>query len=312
MFKRFWFNRLRRRRERFPRLLSIELCSMCNASCIMCPHDQMLRPKQPMPLDLLARIVHQCQGQPLQKLNLFWMGESFCHRQLLDALRLVRRGLPDVRLYISTNAGLLDEVHSRAIIDEDLLDVINFDIDGITKETYQEVRHRVDFDVVMRNIGYFLDYKRRQRRRNPQTRVTIIRMPETEAEIDRFVAHWRPQVDRVEVNDYNTWLGSQEDRNLGDVAVRSQQGRFDFACQHPWDELVIAADGTAGLCCLDYDLRAPLGNVRDASIAEIWNGDQLRRYRQRMLAGRYDQLAVCKDCNAFIFQHRSLWARLQR
>ena len=306
------FNHLRRRRERFPRLLSIELCSVCNANCIMCPQSDLTRPKRPMKLDLLEKITRDCQGQPLQKINLFWMGESFCHREILDALRIVRRRLPRVKLYISTNSELLHADRARAIIDEGLLDVINFDIDGLTRATYESVRKQVDFDVMIENVRFFLDYRQQQGARKPQTRVTIIEMRETEAEIARFVAHWRPLVDVVDVNCYNTWLGSQEDRNVGAMREKSANGGFDFACRHPWDELVIAADGTAGLCCLDYDLKTTLGSVHSGSISDIWQSGAIQSYRRQMLAGQYQDLEVCKDCNAHIFQDRSTWAKLQR
>ena len=312
MFKSTIFNHLRRRRERFPRLLSIELCSVCNANCIMCPQSDLTRPKRLMKLDLLEKITRDCQGQPLRKINLFWMGDSFCHREILDALRIVRRHLPRVKLYISTNSELLHEDRARAIIDEGLLDVINFDIDGLTRQTYERVRRQVDFDVMIKNVRFFLDYRKRQGARKPQTRVTIINMRETEAEIESFVAHWRPLVDVVDVNNYNTWLGSQEDRNVGQMREKSAAGGFDFACRHPWDELVIASDGTAGLCCLDYDLKAKLGSVQTRSIADIWQSGAIQSYRRKMLAGSYQDIHVCKDCNAHIFQDRSTWAKLQR
>jgi radical SAM protein with 4Fe4S-binding SPASM domain len=75
---------------------------------------------------------------------------------------------------------------------------------------------------------------------------------------------------------------------------------------------VIAADGTAGLCCLDYDLKARLGRVQDQTLAEIWRSTAIQSYRRRMLAGRCRDIDVCKDCNAHIFQDRSTWAKLQR
>lgn len=220
--------------------------------------------------------------------------------------------MPGVKLYLSTNAGLLSEERSRAILDDNLLDVINFDVDGVRKETFEGIRRKLDFDRVLENIHFFLAYKAEKNRKKPQTRMTIIKMQPTEDEIDEYVEYWSPRVDNVDVNKYNTWLGTKEDLNVGADYEQSLSGQFDFACIHPWDELVIAADGKAGLCCLDYDLKAEIGDVNHQSITEIWKSDVLNAYRSQMLNLDYDSIDVCRDCNAYIFQKNKTWAKLQR
>ncbi len=93
--------------------------------------------------------------------------------------------------------------------------------------------------------------------------------------------HWTPLADKVDVNKYNTWLGTQQDLNVGDSLEESQQGHFDFACTHPWDELVIGADGRAGLCCLDYELHAEVGDVNKNTVQEIWQSETMNWYRKK-------------------------------
>jgi MoaA/NifB/PqqE/SkfB family radical SAM enzyme len=311
MIKPFLFDLLKKKKERFPRLLSIELSSICNAACIMCPHSEMERTKKNMSLEMVEKIAEDCIGKPLRKINLFWFGDSLSHKKVIDAIRIIRHKLPNVKLYLSTNAGLLWKDRSQMIIDEKLLDVINFDIDGITKETFENIRLKLKFDEVMENVHYFLDYQKQQKVSKPQTRVTIIKMEPTMAEIEEFKKYWSPLVDKVDVNVYNTFLGTQEDRNVGEAKIQSKEGKFEWACTHPCDELVIAADGIAGLCCLDYDLNAPVGDIKNQSIEQVWQGEELQSYRQKMLELNYDDIDVCKDCNAYIYQKESTWAKLQ-
>ena len=269
--KKFIFKRIKSHKEKFPRLLSLELSSICNANCIMCPHGEMTRKKLNMPMEILDKIVDDCRGMPLKKINLFWFGDSLCNKKIIECLQVIRRGLPRVKLNLSTNAGLLTEEKSRAIIDGNLVDVINFDIDGIKKETFEQIRLKLDFDQVVKNVRFFLDYKKSTSAILPETRITIINMAPTEKEIPAFIDYWKPLADKVEVNKYNTWLGTQEDRNVGRSFEESKSGKFTFACNHPWDELVIAADGRAGLCCLDYDLKAEVGNIKNQTIKETWS-----------------------------------------
>ena len=311
VLKRRIFNILKFNREKFPRLLSIELSNLCNSNCIMCPRSELTRKVQNMPFDILEKIVNDCKILPLKKINLFWFGDSLCNKDFIECLIYIRKNLPKVRLYLSTNGELLSEGKSMAIIDGNLLDVINFDIDGVKKETYESIRRGVSFEKVINNVHYFIDYKKKMKKRKPQIRVTIINMKPTVSEIPEFVKYWEPLVNKVDVNDYNTWLGTQIDLNVGEKLKESQEGEFTFACEHPWEELVISADGLAGLCCLDYDLKAQVGDTNTQSIKEIWNGDKLNYYRNKHINLEYDDINICKNCNAFIYQKNKTWARLQ-
>ncbi len=313
MLKKLLFNALKKKREKFPKLLSIELSSSCNAKCIMCPHPTiMTRKKQNMAPEILEKILADCKGKALKKVNLFWFGDSLCNKHVIEHFRLIRSSLPGVKLYLSTNAELLDAEKAEAILDEGLLDVINFDIDGVKEETHFHIR-KVKLDKVIENILYFLNHQKTSAKGSKiQTRATIIEMNENAEEVPAFKEYWTGKVDKVDVNKYNTWLGDIEDRNVTKDRDTPLSSGFTFACQHPWDELVISSQGEGGLCCLDYDLKAPLGNVMESSVEEIWQNDTLKDYRNKMLTGQYDQIEVCKNCNAHIFQYKSTWAKLQK
>ncbi len=321
IFKDILFNIIKKYRYRFPKVLSIEFSSACNAKCIMCPQPEMDRKKENMSYDTLDLIIKHCVNQPLKKINLFWMGDSTVDKNMIEKIRLIRKNLPSVKLYLSTNSQLLSHERSKIIIDEHLLDVINFDIDGFTRNTFESVRKRLKFDTVISNVNFFLNYLIDSRKKI-QTRVTIIDMAPTKHEVKKFVDHWTGKVDKVDVNHYNTWLGSQEERNYDSAYhvdtnherkyTESTTQSFDFACAHPWEEMVIGADGRVGLCCLDYELSAEIGDVGSSSIKEIWQGNVMNDYRILHKNLAYDKIAACKNCNAHTFQKDKLWARLQR
>jgi hypothetical protein len=251
-------------------------------------------------------------GKPLKKINFFWFGDSLCNPKTLAHLRFARARLPKVKFYVSTNAGLLSPAISDALLEGRLLDVINFDVDGATKATYESIRRGVDFDKVTRNITYFIDKKRRLGLSRPQVRLTIIRMQENAHEIAAFRKQWKGLADKVYVNVFSTWMGSIADRNVGRKLEESRTGSFAYPCRHLWDELVIASDGTAGLCCLDYNLTVPVGNAAEQTVEDIWRGEKMRGYRARLLRMDYAGIPCCANCNNFLYQDRSLWARLWR
>jgi MoaA/NifB/PqqE/SkfB family radical SAM enzyme len=64
-------------------------------------------------------------------------------------------------------------------------------------------------------------------------------------------------------------------------------------CTHPWDNLVVASNGEARTCCYSQ----PVGNMNDASFAEIWNGQAMRDLRRDMKQDRVNPIcrgAACK------------------
>jgi len=65
--KKTIFNIIKRRREIFPKILSVEFTSACNAKCIMCPQPDMDRKKENMSFEILEKIIKDCQGKPLKK-----------------------------------------------------------------------------------------------------------------------------------------------------------------------------------------------------------------------------------------------------
>ena len=315
------FNIIKKRKEVFPKILSIEFTSACNAKCIMCPQPEMDRKKENMSFEVLQKVVDDCKGKPLKKINLFWMGDSTVDKNMIEKIRIIRKNLPGVKLYLSTNAQLLSEKRSRILLEENLLDVINFDIDGLNKNTFEGIRVKLDFDVVTKNVMYFLNYKKEIKKSTPETRVTIIDMKPTKDEVLGFIAHWSNYADKVDVNHYNTWGGTQDELNYDDGHIKdehdskfteSTSNGFDFACTHPWEEMVVGADGRIGLCCLDHELNEQVGDIKDNTIEQIWRGDIINSYRTKMLNLDYSSIGSCANCNAHTFQSNKTWAKLQK
>ena len=63
------FYGIRKYKEIFPKIISIEFTSACNAKCIMCPQPDMDRKKENMSLEVLNKIISDCKNKPLKKIN---------------------------------------------------------------------------------------------------------------------------------------------------------------------------------------------------------------------------------------------------
>ena len=296
------------RKLKFPEVVSIESSSHCNADCIMCPRELLTRSKGNMSMDLYHKVIDECAdyNRQLRLIQPFMFGEPFINKRLVEMIQYTKSKIPTVPVNVSTNGSLISPSKAQEIIDSGL-DKINIDIDGATKETFEDVRIGLDYEQVASNARYLMDLKRKTGSTVPEITVTIINMDRTADEIETFKEQWGGAADHVVVQSYTTWTGSVEDRNTGEMADSSSAGGFTFPCKHPWEEFVIAHDGKVSVCCLDFDFKVVVGDVNNESIRDIWNGKALDEIRNKMIDDKYHELDICSQCNNYIFQSECSW-----
>ena len=81
-----------------------------------------------------------------------------------------------------------------------------------------------------------------------------------------------------------------------DDLTEEQQYRLmesDTFCMLPWIHLHAWPDGRAYPCCLAV-AKHPVGNLKESTMLEVWNADQMREMRTNMLDDR--PCRECTDC----------------
>lgn len=85
-----------------------------------------------------------------------------------------------------------------------------------------------------------------------------------------------------------------------DLVDRHRPGEAPWrGCFRPWRLMYVTANGNVLPCCIAPFTGAPyagivMGNVDRQTVAEVWDGDAYRTWRQQMLAG--EPPAACKGC----------------
>ena len=70
-------------------------------------------------------------------------------------------------------------------------------------------------------------------------------------------------------------------------------------CASIHEQLAILANGTATLCCVDYEGVMGVGNVKKKTVTALWNSRAARRARRQMDQGFYPH-RLCRICRAFV------------
>jgi organic radical activating enzyme len=217
-------------------------------------------------------------------------GEPMMHPDLFEMIRYGKRA--GMQMETSTNITLLNEERAREVLDAEL-DVLYLALDGATKDTYERVRVNARWDKVLRNIETLLELKA-QRRSVTKVIMQIIAMNETRAEVDAFVARWnRPEVDQVNVKHLDTW-GDQVDAITEHKIGGNQMPMKRVPCPNLWYHGYIFWDGSLTSCERDYDIKTPLGNVKDG-VLTAWHGEAMQRLRRHHREGDYTAPA-CEKC----------------
>lgn len=277
-----------------PRIFAVELTNFCNLSCLMCPRTFMKRKIGFMDFSLFKKIMNQIRGyNGYIWLHLF--GESLFHPQLGQFITYCSEN--NIKSCLSTNATVLNEKNSFMILNS-RLDHLLLSLDSVTKETYQKIRQGGDFDKTRDNILNFLEFKKKFNRIKPFTEIQIIRMNETESEINTFKKQWENLADRVFIKPFCTWAGQVE--TIAKIAkpehlYRSGRTARRYPCLRLWQDGVVLWNGDFVPCCMDFDGKMVLGNLEREKLDDIWNSAMMKRIRKEHVENNYTN-PLCKNC----------------
>jgi len=96
-------------------------------------------------------------------------------------------------------------------------------------------------------------------------------------------------------------LPSRKRENAGKIGVKFVPANR-YPCISLWLALTINWDGTVSICCIDFYHRGILGNLKNNSIEQLWQGKKLEEIRTAHLEGKFNTVQVCSDC-------KGLWIR---
>jgi len=256
----------------FPLYVQIEHTGKCNLQCPTCLQgidslrEEYSRNFTALDIDLYKKIIDEAKVYGCPSISFHNNDEPLLLNDLEERIRIAAdAGFFDIIL--TTNATLLTPERTRKLIGSGITK-INFSIDACREEDYALVRRGGDFNKVLANIDHFCEYKKKNNKQLPITRVTCVISRFTVDRIEEFKRFWEDRVDTVEFQNFQAIKGHTED-------VRPEGAKVDktFTCNGPWQQVVIRANGDVAPCCSFYGTGMIVGNVKDSSIYEIWNGD---------------------------------------
>jgi MoaA/NifB/PqqE/SkfB family radical SAM enzyme len=201
------------------------------------------------------------------------------------ASRLIRRG---VGVHLTTNGTLIHPDRMGLLRN---LRTLYISLDAATSSTYTRIRGG-NYNRVVSNV---LDLA--SCFSGDKMGVSFIRQPEALGEEQTFVDYWLPKVDMVIL--YALSVFNKYGYMIDKPFLESPQRRV--VCSSPWLETYIMPDGSVSLCCQTIMMNGRedtpiMGNLKEQSLNEIWNGPKYERYRAALIDKDWDTARICQSC----------------
>ncbi len=291
----------------FPRAIQMQTVNACQAACKMCPYPvyKNIFPRGRMDDALFDKLIREIADR--EECTTFipmLQNEPFLDKHLLDKVRRFKEmtcGRTEVEL-VTNGAFLTDETIAQ--IRESRLDVLDISLDAISREVYRKIRVGLDYDTVMDGVNRVLEADL------PDTTVFVrlVRQRDNVDEVKQFARYWRKRGVPVFIYSVNNRGDTVRDFE-SDVEVPPEKipfhhrlGRRLFRqwmghCPLAFGTSNILHNGDVLICAHDWARNEVVGNVRDQTIAEVWNGPRMRELRRLIHARRYQDSPACRNCS---------------
>jgi radical SAM protein with 4Fe4S-binding SPASM domain len=279
---------------KFPRTVHIENTNICNARCTMCSMDVMTRKTGVMSFEQFELLIHECSHHPeVREVHLHGFGEPLVDKDLPKKITLAKKlGLPFT--YIVTNASLMSAKKAKEIIKAGLVG-IKFSFYGMSAANYERIHRGLKFHKTVKNIETFLKVRDSLKSLTPRVRLQFCPDMAPLEELDMFCEKWRPLMDAdrgdlLYITGLHNWAGG---KNII-IPKLLESERF---CRWPFNDIQILWDGRVVPCVFDYDAKIVLGDVTQASIAQIWQSEEYERFREIWIMRKSSSIPLCAKCD---------------
>lgn len=315
------------------RTVYISPTNVCNYFCVMCFNQMTKTDRGFMDRELFKRIVdelaeiHGLYNSQFAELHFYLDGEPFLHKNYIEMLKYLDDSLSGVRVIISTNGALMtpDKIDAVMKLRSNRYIYI-LSLDAANEELYRRIKPRSDFTSAEENARYFLQRKMEGNVKNPYAVLQFIVMSINEQNMHDFYWKWEPLLGPTTKAEYCLWTDqllrensshiywkrfhsrsnpSDADHPLYSIQLGLAHGQVDLPkiCAWPWRTLAIGWNGNVHPCCFFPEYKSMLGNIGDKSLAQIFEGAEMKRMRRHFLNGEVGQIPVCNGCDRVAWWH---------
>jgi len=325
--KEYLSKRFEELRDGTPVIYNIETTNACNMKCKMCPRTTMMtRRIETIDRDIFLKIIDQIEPHPEEKwtqwenfvqkeygitkegmsenhfflyviprvLQLHGYGDPLLDKNMPEYIgMLTARGIPS---YFSCNPSNIN-IDKTIQMFENGLSYIKYSIESTDDSRHKEIRGQVsNFTAGCRKILQLLELKAK---RNCRTTIVITMLDLNRRRQKEEFESLRELFNGLDVYIY---LKSEDQQWYRKDYHGTCSIHWSEFCKHPWMSMTIKSNGEAVMCMEDFNNEIVLGDARNESLYDIWNGEKYRKFRQN----HFDlapQIKCTQQCDMKLIGH---------
>ena len=300
--------------EEWPGALLIDTTNRCNAKCVWCPNPDLTNVGV-MDMAVYRKIIDD-YGPRGGVLTFGTFGEPLMDKYIKARIEYLQRYPKIHKIELLTNAFFLNENIIPVILDNGV--GVDISLDELDEKTFEDVK-KMSFDVVRNNIVTFLEMNSQAKQSVPvNIRIKTMKTVEEtmKQELFKIITSYDCSVvmNTIDDNIISNWAGKLDKESFFQEHEISKTSKTQFThkrfnqtniapCTQLWKWMVIYWDGSVVLCCADMFSQTIVGDLKSDSISEIWNGPNMKNYRNQMVGRKRFEVPLCQDCDIHLSWH---------
>jgi len=253
------------------------------------PHRRDDTDRPAMTLAQFRKIVSQLGQYDDICLTIGGFGEPLAHPELLGMIKAAKdAGVFGIN--IETD-GLLLKGQLADKLSETNVDIISVYLDANSRELYQQIKGQDRFDELVAQLESFVERNKEKNGTAPLLLPHLVKSNETIAQMEEFYDRWKRTAGCAVIVGHNDFAGQIPSQAVMNMAPPNRR-----PCRRLSRYMTILADGTVTICSQDFNPEHPIGNVKEKTIKEIWQGPELEHLRKSHHDRKYDANSLCQNC----------------
>jgi radical SAM protein with 4Fe4S-binding SPASM domain len=288
-----------------PISITFEPTTSCNLRCPECPSGkrEFTRPTGMLQSGFFKTSIDDLHKE-ISYLIFYFQGEPYLNPQFLEMVTYA--SAKKIYTATSTNAHYLNDANAKKTV-ESGLDRLIISVDGTTQETYQQYRVGGELSKVLEGARNIMKWKKKLKSRTPHVIFQFLVVKPNQhqlGEMEKLAQEIGVQELRfktAQVYDYEkgnaliptlTKYSRYKKQEDGTYAIKNKMLNH---CWRLWHSTVVTWDGLVVPCCFDKDAQHQLGDLKNASFRQLWQGAAYDNFRKALLRSR-TEIDICKNC----------------
>ena len=241
-------------------------------------------------------------GGRLKVLRFYLMGEPLLNPHLSEMIKVACQMRLAERTEITTNAVLLNGEKSREIINSGL-DYLRVSISSVDQSRHEYITQtNIQVEHIYSNIKQFKQIRDGMGRQKPFLYVKMLDSLNNVENL-KFLQMYQAVGDEIVIEKPMNWDSFNNHDLLRSTykedKMPDSEGMYPYpktVCPFPFYTLAVNVNGDVTVCCVDWNKGTKVGNVFEATLKSIWDGDEMRDFRRMHILRKRTLNSSCANC----------------